>query len=127
MINDNKSNVLLSDYNLYNVYSLHQHIDAELDSDIWKDFDYNPFSFICKYCKKNKYDNRNYIDENVDNILCDACDKKIKFNNKWNKSTPNDKLLMYDIEKLKILAKQKNIKGRSKMNKQELIESLNET
>jgi hypothetical protein len=43
-----------------------------------------------------------------------------------NKSL-NIELLTYDIGKLKNLAKQKNIKGRSKMNKQELIKSLNET
>ena len=120
-INDNKYDVLSSNYNLYD---LHSHIDAKIYSDIWKEFDYNPFNFICKYCKQLKYGNRNYIDENVNNILCDVCDKKIKFNNKWDKSTPNDKLLTYGIEKLRILAKQKNIKGRSKMNKQELINSL---
>lgn len=45
---------------------------------------------------------------------------KEKFNNTWKKSTPAEKLDMYGIKKLHILAKNKKIKGVSKLRKDEL-------
>jgi hypothetical protein len=58
---------------------------------------------------------------------CNNCKKildKNKFNEKWNISTPIEKLNMYGIIKLKKLAKIKNLKGYSRYNKNELIEKL---
>ena len=60
-------------------------------------------------------------------LTCDLCNEKInkeKFNNKWKTSTPQEKLTFYGIEKLKILAKNKQIKNVSKIKKKELINVL---
>jgi hypothetical protein len=50
--------------------------------------------------------------------------QKLEFNNKWENTTPQQKLELYGIQKLKILAKNKKIKGFSKYKKQELINIL---
>ena len=61
--------------------------------------------------------------KNCNSFLCLDCDKKNNFNNAWKTSSPQEKLNLYGIEKLKILAKNKNI-GISKYKKQELINIL---
>jgi len=78
---------------------------------------------ICKFPKCNK------CGINLNNCIsaCNNCKiilEKNIFTNKWNLSTPFEKLNMYGIIKLKKLAKNKNIKGYSKYNKNELIEKL---
>jgi hypothetical protein len=55
---------------------------------------------------------------------CDDCCKKHEFSNKWKNTTPQEKLQLYGIEKLKILAKIKKVKGCSKYKKHELIHIL---
>jgi hypothetical protein len=55
---------------------------------------------------------------------CFDCCKKYEFNNKWKNTTPQEKLHLYGSEKLKILAKNKKIKGYSKYKKHELINIL---
>jgi hypothetical protein len=55
---------------------------------------------------------------------CIDCCKKHEFNNKWNNTTAQEKLNFYGTTKLKILAKNKNIKGYSKYKKDELINIL---
>jgi len=55
---------------------------------------------------------------------CFHCCKKHEFNNKWKNTTPQEKLQLYGIEKLKILAKYKKINRFSKYKKQELINIL---
>lgn len=61
---------------------------------------------VCVTCKKdyegNGYDNR-----------CRKC--------WWRNATPQEKLRSYGKDKIKYLARKKKIKGRSKMNKDELI------
>ena len=57
-------------------------------------------------------------------IICRKCIEKEKFNSEWNKLTPPEKLKLYGIQKLKILAKNKKIKGFSKYKKTELIDIL---
>ncbi len=57
-------------------------------------------------------------------IICWKCIKSEVFNTRWNDSSPQDKLTMYGIAKLRTLAKNKKIKGFSKYNKQELIYKL---
>lgn len=57
-------------------------------------------------------------------IECDQCIKKTEFNNKWKTTMPQEKLNLYGIEKLKILAKNKKIKGYSTYKKHELINIL---
>lgn len=66
-------------------------------------------------------------DIDLTKTICLSCENKIKkqeFNNNWKKSSLEEKLNFYGIEKLKKLAKNKNIKGFSKLNKQELKEKL---
>jgi hypothetical protein len=53
--------------------------------------------------------------------VCKKCIEKTTFNNKWNTSTLQEKLYMYGIKKLQLLAKNKKIKGFSKYKKSELI------
>ena len=55
---------------------------------------------------------------------CFDCYKKHEFNNKWQNTTPCEKLDVYGIVKLKILAKNKKIKGYSKYTKRALINIL---
>ena len=57
-------------------------------------------------------------------IVCRKCIENDKFNSNWKKSTPEQKLEFYGIKKLKILAKNKKIKGFSKYKKNELIDIL---
>ena len=64
------------------------------------------------------------IGEGCNEIICRNCIEKEQFNNKWNKSSPPEKLTVYGIKKLKILAKNKKIKGFSKYKKKELIDLL---
>ena len=64
------------------------------------------------------------IGEGCNKIICSNCIEKEQFNNKWNKSSPPEKLTVYGIKKLKILAKNKKIKGFSKYKKKELIDIL---
>jgi hypothetical protein len=62
--------------------------------------------------------------DDCNNIICRKCIKTTEFNNKWNTSTPQEKLNTYAIKKLQILAKNKKIKGFSKYKKNELINIL---
>ena len=55
---------------------------------------------------------------------CMDCSNKYDFNNKWKNTTPQEKLHLYGSEKLKLLARNKNIKGYSKYKKHELIHIL---
>ena len=57
-------------------------------------------------------------------IVCDTCIKRAQFNDTWKTTTPQEKLDLYGIVKLKILAKNKNVKGYSKYTKRELINTL---
>jgi hypothetical protein len=61
------------------------------------------------------------IGNGCNNIVCKKCIEKTTFNNKWNTSTLQEKLYMYGIKKLQLLAKNKKIKGFSKYKKSELI------
>ena len=63
---------------------------------------------------------------NCSSLICSTCIEKNKFSNNWKSSTPKEKLNFYGIEKLKILAKYKNIKGYSKHKKNELIKILSD-
>jgi hypothetical protein len=49
--------------------------------------------------------------EGCNEIICINCLEKEKFNNDWKKMTPTEKLHVYGVKKLKILAKNKKIKG----------------
>ena len=62
--------------------------------------------------------------EGCNEIICRNCLEKEKFNNNWKKSTPANKLNMYGIKKLKILAKNKEIKSFQNIKKMELINIL---
>ena len=58
---------------------------------------------------------------------CDSCSKIQKdesFNNKWKILTIKEKLKLNGVIKLKILAKNKNLKGHYKLKKYELVEIL---
>ena len=55
---------------------------------------------------------------------CFDCGKKYEFHNKWKNTSPLEKLHLHGSEKLKILAKNKKIKGYSKYKKHELINIL---
>ncbi len=74
----------------------------------------------CSNCKKDIIGILTFGQDN----LCDTCklnQKKIEFNNKWITSSAQEKLYLHGLEKLKILAKKKNIKGYSQKKKSELI------
>lgn len=68
------------------------------------------------------------------NRICDKCKRKLeiekikiekeKFNDNWKKITPQEKLKLYGLEKIRILAKCKGIKGYSKYKKNELVNLL---
>ena len=62
--------------------------------------------------------------EGCNEIICSECIEKATFIKNWNKSTPTDKLDMYGLKKLRILAKSKHIKGFSKYRRTELIDML---
>jgi hypothetical protein len=55
---------------------------------------------------------------------CCDCRKKYEFIITWKNATPQEKLNLYGIKKLQILAKNKKIKGFSKYKKQEIIDIL---
>ena len=78
----------------------------------------------CETCKYSKCINcKNNIEccnENC-SIRPRKCYKCYEFIDKWKNTTPKEKLNLYGIEKLKILAKQKEIKGYSKYRKHDLI------
>ena len=76
---------------------------------------------ICNKCQ-NKY--KQSIHNTKPTDVCEKCKEKIDFNNKWKTATLQEKLNMYGIKKLKILAKNKNLKGYSKYTKAELINRL---
>jgi hypothetical protein len=83
----------------------------------------------CEICEKSKCvkckNMLNCCNKNCANSTqCYECCKKDEFNNKWKNATPQQKLDLYGIEKLKILAKNKKIKGYSKYKKHELINIL---
>ncbi len=92
---------------------------------------------ICDNCNKcircNKIlfdkDNEYYLEHNAftvlnDRYLCKECSKKSEFNNKWKSMNITDKLEIHGLKKLHVLAKEKNIKGFSKLSKGELIAQL---
>lgn len=79
-------------------------------------------SLKCIDCKKLISCNNNNCSKN--NKRCLECSNKYEFNKKWKTSTAQEKLILYGIEKLKILSKNKNIKGYTKLKKQELIDVL---
>ena len=54
----------------------------------------------------------------------EAHDRKIEFGKQWKQMTPLEKLEIHGIEKLKLLAKKKALKGYSKLKKEELIHLL---
>jgi hypothetical protein len=57
-------------------------------------------------------------------VICEKCVEKTNFNKAWKTTTPQEKLHLYGTEKLKILAKNKKIKGFSKYKKNDLINIL---
>jgi hypothetical protein len=73
----------------------------------------------CKNCCKSL----EYIKQQIERDN-DRMNKKIRFNNQWKQSSLEQKLKTYGIIKLKILAKNKKIKGYSKCKKHELVEML---
>lgn len=88
-------------------------------------------SYLHKECYKEytkpKDDIKYYSWNNLTNkweFSSEKYKEKIEFNNKWKTTTPQEKLNMYGIIKLKILAKNKNLKGYSKYKKGELINRL---
>jgi hypothetical protein len=82
----------------------------------------------CETCKSPKCINCKKIlfccNNNCGSVICNICIKKTEFNNKWKTTTPQEKLNLYGIEKLKVLAKNKKLKGYSKYKKNELINIL---
>jgi len=82
---------------------------------------------ICKKCKSPKCSKCGKVFKcygNCISTLCSSCKSTNDFKKKWNTSEPHEKLNFYGIQKLKILAKQKEIKGYSKYKKPELIKVL---
>ena len=55
--------------------------------------------------------------------ICPSCKEK-EFKDKWRTSTPQGKLHLYGVAKLRILAKNKQLTGYSKWTKDELIARL---
>lgn len=94
---------------------------------------------ICSECCKCTSCSKEILKKYMNNNICEDCfyknrkleeekkklEEKNKFYEKWKNSTASEKLLFYGTNKLKKLASKKNIKGRSKMNKDELIAFLN--
>lgn len=83
----------------------------------------------CIICDKSSYSH--YCSGDCKIYKCYDCKEKEKikhlkeeFNNKWKSSTPQEKLQLYGITKLKILANKKDLKGFSKYKKEELINIL---
>lgn len=81
---------------------------------------YNCKSPKCIKCKNSL----NCSNKNCCSVICLNCDKKIEFINKWKTTTPQEKLYLYGIVKLQILAKNKKIKEYSIYKKHELINIL---
>lgn len=89
----------------------------------------------CESCKKHSDDPmcikcNGYIDYiralDLFTRLCASCEKQKQFTQDWKTSTPQEKLNLYGTNKLKILAKNKKIKGYSKLNKNDLINILSQ-
>ena len=82
----------------------------------------------CKNCKSLKCINcetaLTCCNQKCGSVICQSCVKKTQFNNVWKTTTSQEKLNLYGTEKLKILAKNKKIKGYSKYKKHELINIL---
>ncbi len=79
----------------------------------------------CSVCKVRDSREQLFISDKV--YTCNKCTKSIKnreFSDKWKTMSVVDKLNVHGIEKLRILARKKAIKGRSKLNKNDLIEAL---
>jgi hypothetical protein len=88
----------------------------------------NYLYIICENCKSPKClkckNQLNCCNKNCGSVICSKCVEKMEFNNIWKITTPQEKLHLYGYEKLKILAKNKKIKGYSKYKKDELINVL---
>ena len=81
---------------------------------------------ICENCKSPKCIKCKQLisccNKNCGLVICVKCDdEKTKFNNNWKTTLPKEKLHLYGIKKLVVLAKNKKIKGYSKNKKHELI------
>ena len=57
-------------------------------------------------------------------LKCKKCIDKINFKAKWRISSPQEKLECYGVAKLRLLARYKKLKGRSKMDKDKLFKAL---
>lgn len=86
-----------------------------------KDFIY----ITCENCKSPKCTkcnkSLNCCNKNCGSVICNLCIEKKEFNYVWKTTTPQEKLELYGIEKLRILAKNKKFKGYTKYKKHELI------
>lgn len=86
----------------------------------------------CATCKEdildvsNNYDRKCRFDEGkgIDCIQCENIKKKKEFDERWISMTIEEKLGLYGISKLRLLAKQKKLKRYSLLNKIELINTL---
>ena len=82
----------------------------------------------CENCKSPKCmkckSNMNCRNEKCGSVVCSSCIEQKQFTNIWKSSSPEEKLYLYGIQKLKILAKNKKIKTYSIYNKNELIDLL---
>ena len=77
----------------------------------------------CMLCKNYLDDSNKYKSDKICSI-CREKQRKEEFNKKWKTLSIKDKLELYGIKKLRLLAKKKNIKGYSKHNKNDLIKIL---
>jgi len=68
--------------------------------------------------------NRKFNCNNNCNKPCPDCINKEKFKKQWKQSTPAEKLKLYGVKKLRILAKRKKIKRIYSYKKQQLLEIL---
>ena len=57
-------------------------------------------------------------------LKCKKCTDKINFKAEWRTSSPHEKVEYYGVAKLRLLARYKKLKNRSKMNKYDLIKAL---
>ena len=81
-------------------------------------------SYVCNDClPKCILCNTPFIGKHIC-VECQERQEKILFNQKWKKSTPQEKLQFYGLEKLKILAKNKGIKNISRYNNCYLLNTL---
>jgi len=90
----------------------------ECDNKIHVDNDHCDICDKCRICKTCKC---SIPEESYKTTkLCNGCN----FTNEWKISTPQEKLYKHGIAKLKILAKNKKLKGYSKLDKTNLINML---